>query len=53
MKYMTGRLAAMKMGPNDARHIIWALGEFILSLLQISFSPMARMKSGVVLGQVV
>ena len=32
-KYNTGRAATMKTGPNDARRVIWAVGEcFILSL---------------------
>jgi len=31
--YATGRdmeAAAMKTGPNDARHVVWALGECFL-----------------------
>ena len=28
MKYTMERAVTMKMGPNNARHIIWASGEF-------------------------
>ena len=30
MKYTTGWAATTKMGPNDARRVIWTLGEYFL-----------------------
>ena len=27
MKYMTGRPTMTRMGPNDARRVVWAIGK--------------------------
>ena len=31
--YMMGRVAVVKMGLNNARHVVWALGEFPLYMI--------------------
>ena len=33
MTYMIGKAAVTKTGLNDARHVVWALGEFPLYIL--------------------
>ena len=34
-KYTTGSAATSKTGPNDARHVVWACGEFFFFFLRI------------------
>ena len=33
MKYTTGWTETTKTGPNDARRVVWALGEYFIILL--------------------
>ena len=37
MKYAMWNPATMRMGPNDTRHVVWAIGEFFNKFLHIFY----------------
>ena len=36
-KYVTGRSVAMKMGPNNTKHVVWAINKYFISFFLLFF----------------
>ena len=41
-QYTTGRLATTRTGPNDARRVVWAIGQFFFFFFLCFFSILTK-----------